>query len=167
MRVPPYYQKPTWQQFSAGVLIGACVSWFIFLYIYGEWQEEYSKEITKQQTTIHKLENEKMIWQEEFKNLNKENLHKLTVQSIYIKIKNKDKYDLDQLSIFQMEDGIKKDIGMMIAKDLDTAYNSRELIKKIIENKVLPVNDKRYKCKITEMTIYTTLSIEIELMIAE
>lgn len=167
MRIPPYYQKPTWQHFSAGVLIGAILSWFIFLYIYGEWQEEYSKEITKQQTIINKLENEKIIWQEEFKKLNKENREKLTVQTIYIKIKNKDKYHLDQLSVFQMEDHIKKDIGMMMAKDLETAYNSRELIKKIIENKVLTVNDKRYKLRIIEMTIYTTLSIELELMIAE
>lgn len=167
MRIPPYYQKPSWQVFFAGVLIGGVVSWFIFLYIYGEWQEEYSKKIAKQQTTISKLENEKLIWQEEFKKLNKENREKITVQSIYIKIKNKDKYDLDQFSVFQMEDEIKKDVGMMIAKDLDTAYNSRELIKKIIENKILPVNDKRFKVKITEMTIYTTLSIEVEIMIAD
>ena len=159
MRIPPYYQKPPWQVFFAGVLIGGVISWFIFLYIYGEWQEEYSKKITKQQTTISKLENEKLIWQEEFKKINKENREKITVQSIYIKIKNKDKYDLDQFSVFQMEDEIKKDVGMMIAKDLDTAYNSRELIKKIIENKVLPVIEKRFKVKITEMTIYTTLSI--------
>jgi protein subunit release factor A len=167
MRIPPYYQKPSWQVFTAGVLIGGVISWFIFLYIYGEWQEEYSKKIAKQETAITKLENEKLIWQEEFKKLNKENQEKITVQSIYIKIKNKDKYDLDRFSVFQMEDEIKKDIGMMIAKDLDTAYNSRELIKKIIENKVLPANEKRYKLKITEMTFYTTISIEVELMIAD
>ncbi len=167
MRIPPYYQKPSWQVFSAGVLIGGVISWFIFLYIYGEWQEEYSKKITKQQTTISKLENEKLIWQEEFNKLNKVNQEKMTVQSIYIKIKNKDKYDLDRLSVFQMEDEIKKDIGIMIAKDLDTVYNSRELIKKIIENKVMPMNEKRFKVKITEMTIFTTISIEVELMIAE
>jgi hypothetical protein len=167
MRIPPYYQKPSWQVFLAGVLIGGVISWFIFLYIYGEWQEEYSKKITKQQTTISKLENEKLIWQEEFNKLNKVNQEKMTVQSIYIKIKNKDKYDLDRLSVFQMEDEIKKDIGIMIAKDLDTVYNSRELIKKIIENKVMPMNEKRFKVKITEMTIFTTISIEVELMIAE
>nr|WP_295969884.1 sporulation membrane protein YtrI [uncultured Bacillus sp.] len=167
MRVPPYYQKPTWQHFSAGVLIGGVISWFIFLYIFGEWQEDYSKEITKQQTLITKLENEKIIWQEEFKKLNAENQDKLTVQSIYIKIRNKDKYHLDQLSLFQMEDEVKKDIGMIIAKDIETAYLSRELIKKTIENKVLTVNDKRFTLKISEMTIYTTLSIELELMIAK
>ena len=41
------------------------------------------------------LKKEKTIWQEEFKKLNKENRAKLTVQTIYIKITNKDKYHLD------------------------------------------------------------------------
>ena len=156
MRIPPYYQKPTWQQFFAGTVIGGVISWFIFLFIFGEWQEDYSKEITKQQNVITDLKKEKIIWQEEFNKLNKDNQAKITVQNIYIKIKNKDKYHLDQLSVFEMEDNIKGDIGMMVAKDIETVYNSRELIKKIIENKILPVNDKRYKVKVTELTIYTT-----------
>jgi hypothetical protein len=166
MRIPPYYQKPTWQHFFAGMVIGGVISWFIFLFIFGEWQEDYSKQITKQQNVIADLKNEKIIWQEEFKKLNKDNQTKLTVQNIYIKIKNKDKYHLDQLSVFEMEDDIKEDIGLMIAKDMDTVYKSRELVKKIIENKILTVNDKRYKIKVTEITIYTTLSIEVEIMIA-
>ena len=62
-----------------------------------------------------------------------------------------------------MEDKVKEDIGMMMAKDIDTVYNSRELIKEIIENRTYKRNDKRYKLKVTEMTIYTTLSIEIEI----
>ena len=66
-----------------------------------------------------------------------------------------------------MEDKVKEDIGMMMAKDIDTVNNSRELIKKIIENRTIPMNDKRYNLKVTEMTIYTTLSIEIEISIAD
>jgi len=66
-----------------------------------------------------------------------------------------------------MEDKVREDIGMMMAKDIDTVNNSRELIKKIIENRTIQMNDKRYKLKVTEMTIYTTLSIEIEISIAD
>lgn len=166
MRIPPYYRKPTWQQFFAGMVIGGVVSWFIFLFIYGEWQEEYSKEIQTQKDEIADLKNEKTIWQEEFKKINKESKAKLTIQSIYIKIKNKDKYHLDQLSVFEIEEQVKEDIRMMMAKDIDTVYNSRELIKKIIENKTVKITDKRYKLKVTEMTIYTTLSIELEITIS-
>jgi len=165
MRIPPYYRKPTWQQFFAGMVIGGVISWFIFIYIFGVWQEDYSKEIQKQKESIADLTKEKLIWQDEFKKLNKENKQKLTVQSIYIKIKNKEKYGLDSLSVLQMEDKVKEDITMMIAKDIETVYNSRELIRRIIENKPIRVIDKRFKLKVTEMTIYTTLSIELEIEI--
>ena len=167
MRIPPYYRKPTWQHFIAGMAIGGIICWFIFLYIFGEWQEDYSKKIKTQQNQIMDLKKEKTIWQDEFKKLNKESRDKLTVQTIYIKITNKEKYHLDSLSVFEMEDKVKEDIGMMMAKDIDTVNNSRELIKKIIENRTIQMNDKRYKLKVTEMTIYTTLSIEIEISIAD
>lgn len=167
MRIPPYYRQPTWQQFFAGMVIGGVISWFVFLFIFGVWQEEYSKEIKTQKAEISDLKNEKIIWQEEFKKINKEKQAQLTIQSIYIKITNKDKYDLDQLSVFEIEDKVKEDIGMMLAKDMDTVYKSRELIKKIIETQTIKVNDKRYKLKVKEMTIYTTLSIELEVIIAD
>ncbi len=167
MRIPPYYRKPTWQHFFAGMAIGGIICWFIFLYIFGVWQEKYSIKIQTQQNQIMDLKKEKTIWQDEFKKLNKESRAKLTVQSIYIKIQNKEKYHLDPLSVFEMEDKVKEDIRMMMAKDIDTVNNSRELIKKIIENRTIPVGDKRYNLKVTEMTIYTTLSIEIEISIAD
>jgi hypothetical protein len=165
MRIPPYYRKPTWQQFFAGMVIGGVISWFIFIYIFGVWQEDYSKEIQKQKESIVDLEKEKLIWQDEFKKINKENKQKLTVQSIYIKITNRDKYGLDPLSVFEMEEKIKEDVSIMLAKDIETVYNSRELIRRIIENRTLKGIDKRFKLKVTEMTIYTTLSIEIEIEI--
>ncbi|MCQ6273420.1 sporulation protein [Bacillus sp. V3B] len=167
MRIPPYYRKPTWQQFFAGMVIGGVISWFIFLFIFGVWQEEYSKEIKTQKAKISDLKKEKTIWQEEFKKLNKESQAKLTIQSIYVKVTYKDKYDLDRLSVFEIEEKVKEDIGMMRAKDMDTVYKSRELIKKMIENQTIKVNDKRYKLEVKEMTIYTTLSIELEVMIAD
>lgn len=169
MRIPPYYRKPTWQQFFAGMVIGGCISWFIFLFIFGEWQEEYSKEMKKQEIRIDELTDEKKIWQDEFEKANEENQKKLTIQHIYVKIssKDKDKYHLDQFSVFELEEQVKEDIGMMKAKDIDTVYNSRELIKKIIENKSVPVNEKKFKLKVKEMTIYTTLSIELELILAD
>lgn len=169
MRIPPYYHKPTWQQFFAGTVIGAIISWFIFLYIFGVWQEDYSKEIQQQKDRIAELTAEKKIWQEEFEKVNKENQEKLTVQSIYIKITNsdkyRDKYRLDKFIVLEMEDKIREDLRIMIAKDIETVYNSRELMRRTIENKTLKAHDKRFKFKVTEMTIYTTLSIELEMEI--
>jgi len=163
MRIPPYYRKPSWQRFLAGAAIGGIISWFIFLFIFGEWQEKYSKLINEQKKVIDKLEDDKKIWQEDFKELNTKNQEQLTIQDIKIKIKNSEKYKMDSFSVFEIENQLIEDINMMKAKDIDTVYKSRELIKKIIENKVFKVNEKRYRVEVKEMVIYTTLSIQLEI----
>lgn len=163
MRIPPYYRRPSWQRFFSGMAIGGAISWFIFLYIFGVWQEESSKLIRKQKHDIVDLQEEKKIWQDEYKQINKKNIEMLTVQKINIKIINWEKYKLDSLSVLEAEDAVRDDISMMIAKDMETVYKSKELLKKIIENKTVKINEKRYKFRVKEMLFYTTLSIQLEI----
>jgi hypothetical protein len=80
-----------------------------------------------------------------------------------VRISNAEKYHLDSLSVLETEDSVKDDISMMLAKDMDTVYKSKELIKKIIHNKTVKINDKRYKLQVKEMVIYTTLAIQLEI----
>ena len=163
MRIPPYYQKASWQRFFSGMAIGGAISWGIFLYIYGVWQDRHYYEIQKQRDSITELNNDIKIWQQEYKEINKRNIEQLTVQKINVKIINSDKYKLDTLSVFETEEAVKHDIGMMLAKDIDTVYKSKDLIKKIIENKTVKLNDKRYKLHVQEVVIYTTLTINLEI----
>lgn len=163
MRVPPYYHKPSWQQFFSGLILGGVISWGVFLYIFGVWQEKQANQIQKQKEEIQELKDDVKIWQEEFVSLNKKNIEQMTIQEIKIRITNYQRYDLDPLSIYQMEEGVKKEINMVIAKDLETVYKSRELLRRAIENEVIEVNNKRYRLKIKEIFIYTTLSILLEI----
>lgn len=163
MRIPPYYRYPSWQRFFAGMAIGGAISWCIFLYIFGVWQEKHTALIKEQTEDIVDLENEKKIWQEEYKEINKRTIEQLTIQKINVKLTNGEKYDLDLLSVSEIEDAIKDDISMMIAKDLDTVYKSKELIKKIIHNKTVKIQEKRYNLQVKEMVFYSTLTIHIEL----
>lgn len=165
MRMPPYFSRPAWQRFFAGMAIGGIISWFFFLYIFGEWNEKYSKEIKKQREEIADLKNDIKIWQEDYKELNKLNSQKLIVQEIKVKIQNSDKYKLDSFSVFEIEDEIKEDIKMMSAKDIETVFNSSDLIVRTIENKVFKVNDKRFRAEVKQMKIYTTLSIKVNIML--
>ncbi|MEW9051729.1 MAG: sporulation membrane protein YtrI [Neobacillus sp.] len=167
MRIPPYYRRPSWQRFFAGTAIGGAISWTIFLYIFGVWQEEHTALIEKQSKEIVDLKEEKKIWQEEYKEINKRTIEQLTIQKINVKIANFEKYKLDSLSVLEIEDSVRDDISMMIAKDMDTVYKSRELIKKIIQNKTVKINDKRYKLQVREIVIYTTLSISLEISFEE
>ncbi len=163
MRIPPLYRKPSWQRFFAGAAIGGSISWCIFLFIFGTWQEKHTMLIREQKETIADLKNDIKIWQEEYKAMNKRNIEQLTVQTISVKITNWEKYNLDSFSTFQVEDSVKEDIGMMTAKDLETVYKGKDLIKKIIENKIVKLNGKSYKLEVKEMIIYTTLSIQLEI----
>lgn len=163
MRIPPYYRRPSWQRFFAGMVIGGALSWCVFLFIYGDWQEENTELIRKQRQDIIDLNEEKKIWQDEYKQINKRNIEQLTVQKINIKIINSEKYKLDSLSVLETEDSVRDDISMMLAKDLETVYKSKDLLKKIIENKPVKLNEKRYKLKVKEMVIYTNLSIQLDI----
>jgi hypothetical protein len=164
MRIPPYYRKPEWQRFLSGVAVGALVSWVLFLYINGAWMEKHAKKIEQQEDEISDLKSDIQIWMQDYEELNKKNEEKLTVQEIKVKIVNDKKYkQLDTLSIFEIEEDIKGQLNMLLAKDLDSVFKSRELITRVIENKSIKVNDKRYKLKIKSMVIYTSVSIQVEI----
>ncbi|NRD76099.1 sporulation protein [Bacillus sp. BRMEA1] len=167
MRIPPYYRRPSWQRFFSGMAIGGAISWCIFVYINGVWQERNTKLIRMQQQDISDLKDSIKIWQEEYKAANKRNLEKITVQNINVKISNWEKYKLDEFSVFQTEESVKDDIQMMLAKDLETVAKSKDLLKKIIENKPVKINEKRYKLKVKEMVIYTTLTIQVDIQFDE
>nr|WP_235186695.1 hypothetical protein [Geobacillus sp. FW23] len=58
MRIPPYYQYPSWQRFFAGAAIGALISWFVFLYIFGVLQEKQVQHVNELNEQIADLQNE-------------------------------------------------------------------------------------------------------------
>ncbi|MFB6467706.1 sporulation membrane protein YtrI [Cytobacillus sp. Hz8] len=163
MRIPPIYKRASWQRLFAGMAIGGMISWCLFLYIFGEWQNEYSKTIDDQENEIQDLKKDKIIWQQEFQKLNKENREKLTVQKIKIHITNSEKYRLNTFDEFEIEEKIKEDIYMLLAKDIETAFNSRDLITKVIENQTFKVHGKRYKLEVREIVFYTTLSVNLHI----
>ncbi|MCM3122704.1 sporulation protein [Mesobacillus sp. AQ2] len=164
MRVPPYYRKPEWQRFFSGAAVGALVSWVLFLYMNGAWMEKHAKTIEQQKDEIADLKSDIEIWMEDYEELNKKNQEKLTVQEIKVKIVNDKKYkQLDTLSIYEIEEETKGQLNMLLAKDLDSVFKSRELITKVIENKSIRISDKRYKLKIKSMVIYTSVSILVEI----
>lgn len=165
MRIPPYYRKPSWQRFFSGMTVGAMLSWVLFLYFNGEMIEKNAKVIHEQKVKIEDLENDIKIWQDDYAELNKKNEEKLTVQEVKVKITNDKKYKLDALSIYEIEEQTKSDLNILLAKDLDSVFKSRELVNKLIENKSFRVGDKRYKLKIKSMVIYTSVSIQVELML--
>jgi hypothetical protein len=163
MRIPPHYNYPTWQRFFAGVAIGALISWFVFLHLFGVLQEKQVRKIIELQDKIADLEDEIRIWQEDYVKQNKINKKKLMVQEISVHLVNAEQYKLDSYTTFRIEDSVREDISHLKAKDIETVYNSRELLKRAIENKTYTINEQPYKLEIHQMFVFTTLSIELKL----
>jgi hypothetical protein len=163
MRIPPYYRYPTWQRFFAGVVIGALISWFVFLHLFGVLQEKQVRKIIELQDKIADLEDEIRIWQEDYVKQNKINKKKLMVQEISVHLVNAEQYKLDSYTTFRIEESVKEDVSHLKAKDIETVYNSRELLKRAIENKTYTINEQPYKLEIYQMFVFTTLSIELKL----
>ncbi|MDK8639387.1 sporulation membrane protein YtrI [Niallia taxi] len=169
MRIPPFYKNISLQRFFAGMVIGGFISWCVFLFMFGVWQERYSTEIKNQKSTIHNLEKDKEIWQQEFSELNKKAEEKLTIQGIVVKInsKDKEKYNIKPFNALEMEGAIKEDLRTIVAKDMELVYKSRALLKKSIENKVVESDQKRYRFKVSELIIYTTVYVELSVTFAD
>lgn len=164
MRVPSLHNRQRTKQLLAGAAVGFCLSWLLFLYMFGAMQERQAAKLEKQKKVMDELKVQLEIWQEEYKELNKKNLHKLTVQEIEIDIINYKKYGIDDSqSIFATKEQIKEDLSVLYAKDLETVYSHKELIRQTIENKRLKINKRSYSLHVKEWYFYTTVHIQLEL----
>jgi Na+/melibiose symporter-like transporter len=167
MRIPPFYRLPSWQRFFAGMVVGGIISWMIFLFMFGTMHEKQAQKIEEQKNDISKLKNTLSYLQEEYKQLNTENEDELTIQEVKVKIINNTKTKVELLSIHETEDQLSEDLRSLLTKDLETVYGNKELIKKIIENKTVKLNDKAFNLKVREMYFYTTTQITLELKYEE
>lgn len=164
MRIPPYYRHPSWQRFFAGVVIGALISWGFFLYTYGYLEEKHVEIIMKQKKTIQELNNEINIWREDVQKLNDRNEQLLTVQSIKIHIRNSERYKLDKMMEYDIKKHIEEDLADLMAKDIESVINTRDLITKTIENESFTIEDHTFKLKVSQLVISTVVIVEIEIM---
>ncbi|RST76364.1 sporulation protein [Siminovitchia acidinfaciens] len=168
MRIPPLYRHPIWQRFFAGAAVGGCISWLIFLFMFGTIQQKNTTLIERQAIRIKELNGHIQILEEDYQKLNKENEEMLTIQEIDIKIHNFERYGIrDRLGIYQAEESIKEDLRSLVAKDLTTVYKNKEVIKKTVENKTLKINGKQYKLVVKELYFYTTISLVLEIKLAD
>lgn len=167
MRIPAYYKQPSWQRFLAGAAVGGCISWLIFLFMFGALQERNSALIEKQAVQIKELRGYIQIFQEDYQELNKKNEEMLTIQKIDVKIIGFERYRItDRQSIFEAEEAVKEDLKSLIAKNLTDVYKNKEIIKKTVENKSFEINGKTYGLEVKELYFYTTVALIAEIKLA-
>nr|WP_309099682.1 sporulation membrane protein YtrI [Fredinandcohnia onubensis] len=163
MRVPPYHQKPGWQRFFAGVAIGALISWFVFLFQFGVLQEDQIQLITKQESKIKNLEDDKDILIDDIKKLNSENKNKLKIQDFNVEFANRKKVELSSLDLHHMKTAVIEDLNTLIGQDIQTLSKNKDLLFRTIENRNYELGDKTYKLKIHTVFVDTTLEISLNI----
>ncbi|GAA0333168.1 hypothetical protein GCM10008967_24870 [Bacillus carboniphilus] len=166
MRIPPLYRQPNWQRFLSGMAIGGIISWFIFIYMFGVMQEKQSTLINKQMSEISELNKEKEYWQGEFKKINEELENELTIQEIQVKLLDNKKIKLSSLQKANIEKEVSDLLSVIKAKKLESVSESKGIIKKAIEEKILTVDSKRYRLTVEFWELSTKVYIEVSIDLA-
>lgn len=167
MRVPELYKRPGWRCFFAGMMFGAIVSWLIFLFTYGTFQEKQVTLLRSQRHHMDSLKEQITLYREDLHKLNEDNKKRSLIQSVDVHLVNREQYKIPEPDTLKFEDQVKEDISEVITKDIESVYKTKELLKRTVENKEYTIREKAYRAKVTELTIYTKLSLEVRISFAE
>ncbi|WP_139368098.1 sporulation membrane protein YtrI [Priestia abyssalis] len=163
MRIPPLYKNRNWQRFLAGMILGAVVSWFVFLMLFGISQERQIITIHQQKKEIQDLKDKMSIWQNEIEELNEEKEENLVIQDLKVKIMNEGKYKINSYTAFLIQESAKEEIEHVLSKNIEDVYKSRHSLKKAIENKAYTIDKTTYYVEIHEIFFHTTLSVQLKI----
>ena len=121
--------KKRWYLVLAGAAVGR-VELVYFLYIYGVFQEEQASKIAEQREIIEKQEAKLHVLLEDQEKLNTENKRLLTIQEIKIKLINREKYDLDNLTLENMTTSIHNDLQHLLTKNIQSIAKIKTYLKR-------------------------------------
>ncbi|MDT2045206.1 DNA repair protein [Priestia aryabhattai] len=165
MRVPNkrLYKRSDLERFFAGLVIGAIVSWGVFLIIYGELQHEQTKSLVQLEQQLERAEKNSLIWQEDVRELNKKMKKNILIQEVKVNLTNTKQYKLGSLTSYHLQASVEEEALHLIAQDIESAYDARNVLKKAIENKKYEFDKMIYEVEVHQIYFYTTLSIEIRI----
>jgi hypothetical protein len=133
------------------------------LYIYGVFQEVQTKTLEQQEAKIKKLTDDLHVIIEDQNKENEKNKKVLTIQEIEIEIVNHDKYNVDSLTVETLKTSIRDDLRHLLTQNIQSVANNKELLKKVIENKVYKYYDRVYRFEIETVSFDTTLEISVKI----
>lgn len=159
-----YLQRPGWQRFIAGFILGSIVGWIFFVFFNGLAQERQIEIIHKQRSKIESLEKDKNIWQEDVKEENKELQKKLTVQDLHIDFTEASKSKVAETERSKLEEQIRNQLSSILTQNIESVAANRDLIY-LIENKTYDIDEEAYRVKIQSLVLYST--VELVLKVSE
>jgi hypothetical protein len=159
MRIPPLHRRKGYQRFFAGIIIGMLIGWFFFLMSFGGLQDFYITEIKKRDEKIKNLNLEFKHYREDYEEKNKEIEKKLRIQDIKITFLNKEKAGLKGLAVIELENAVKNQLHDILTKDIESVSQHSSFIYKALEDKNYKIGNQDYRVKVSQLHLYTTLRL--------
>lgn len=162
MHAPPYHKKRTWQRFLAGAVIGAILSYWIFIYMYGTMYEQLLEQKLELESRVTDLENQNAALLEDNENLDERTAEAATVEAVEITITNGEELSLDRLIVHQLEEMLKEELSHLIGEDLSLISGSDRLLVSTIQNKGFSIDQFTYYFTVTKLIMSQTIRLEVE-----
>ncbi|MCT2537173.1 hypothetical protein NC661_02535 [Aquibacillus koreensis] len=167
MHIPPYYKRAGWQRFLAGAFIGAIISFAIFLYMYGQFQERWIEDNLSLRSELNTLQRNYEALEESKNKLDEQSKKEITVEEIEISIENEKQLKLDRLIVHTLEQKILDEINHVIGQSTNSLSENYQLLTAAIENKTLHEDNFSYQAVVKNLFIISQrLVINVELKLA-
>jgi len=165
MHIPPYFKRPAWQRFFAGAVVGAICAYFVFLFIFGELQQEWIENNLNLRTELQDLNQSYETLVKNHEALDKESKEGFTLQEVEIEFTNLKELKLenDRIMVQLLKDSISEETNHILGKPIDEVNTTLDLLISSIENKTLEVDDFKYKGTVKKLVVANNLHLSIEL----
>ncbi|SDB83420.1 sporulation membrane protein YtrI [Shouchella lonarensis] len=164
MLVPRYKKHRGWLRFFAGIALGIFIGWGFFVTEYGASYDQFSTDLSRQESEISFLKQENTRLIEDIRLQNEENANKLVIQKVSVSIINSDKHRLSQLHLYELKQQVLQELVELQGVNIETIEHVKDVLRGAIENKTYEVNGTKYTLVMRSVYVYTTLQIDMEII---
>ncbi|MCJ7984387.1 DNA repair protein [Priestia sp. OVL9] len=107
----------------------------MFLTIYGVSRDKELEEVRIANDKLEKANLQISAWQEDVKALNKEMKQHLIIQNVKVKLVNGNRYKVNSVVEYNIQKSVDEEAQHLIAQDIESAYRSRDILKKQLKIK--------------------------------
>lgn len=167
MHIPPYYKNKAWQRFLAGILVGTLIGYYIFIFLFGQLQEDWIEENLALRGELQELQQNYETLLENHRALDQQTKEDYQIEEIKINFLNTKelKIDNDRIMLYQLEEAINEEANQAVGKNIDDIADSIDLLISAIENKTINIDDFRYQAQVEQIIVSRTLTLSIRLKI--
>ncbi|ENH96949.1 hypothetical protein J416_08197 [Gracilibacillus halophilus YIM-C55.5] len=169
MHIPPYYKKPSWQRFFAGICVGCIIGYLVFVFMYGQLHEKWIEENLSLRSKLQDLNKSYETLLENHEELSKQRQEGIQIEEVSIDFLNLKelKLDNDRLMIHQLEEAVREEASHAVGKNIDSFSESIDLFISSIENKTIKIDDFAFEATVRRIIVSEQLQLAITLSLGD